>query len=519
MLRSIATVGGWTMASRVLGFVRDILIARLLGAGVEADAFFVAFRLPNLFRRLFAEGAFNAAFVPLYARALTERGIVLANRFAEETMALMVAALIGLTLLAELAMPWLMALIAPGFTREPWKYALAVQFTRITFPYLVFIALAALYAGVLNAHRRFAHAAAVPVLLNLVMIAGLLLVAPWSGRPGLVLAWSVALAGIVQFLWLVPAAAASDAKLHLPSRLVLTPELRRLLKLMVPGVIGSGAMQINLMIGTMIASLAPGAVSYLYYADRIYQLPLGVIGSAIGVVLLPEISRSLRSGETATANDHLNRGIELALLLTLPAAVALILIPKEIVRVLFEHGAFGPEARQATAAGLAAFASGLPAYVLIKVLKPAFYAREDTATPFYYGVAAVIANTVLGLLLFALLGFVGIAIATSLAAWLNLALLWWRLDRSGFLEADDRLRQKGKRILLSSIVMGVGLFLAARALSGAWTAAPIWRITGLSALVGGGAALYFALVLLAGALEPSPLRALIRRSLRRASTP
>jgi putative peptidoglycan lipid II flippase len=519
MLRSIATVGGWTMTSRLLGFVRDILIARVLGAGAEADALFVAFRLPNLFRRLFAEGAFNAAFVPLYARALSERGGLLADRFAEETLALMLAALLGLSFLAEVTMPWLMALIAPGFTGDAAKYALAVQFTRITFPYLVFMALAALYGGILNAHRRYAHAAAVPVLLNLVMIAGLVLVAPWSGRPGLVLAWSITLAGICQFLWLVPAAARSNAKLHVPIRPVLTPELKRLLKLMAPGVIGSGALQINLLIGTMIASLAPGAVSYLYYADRIYQLPLGVIGSAIGVVLLPEIARSLRAGEGATANENLNRGIELALLLTLPAAVALTLIPNEIVKVLFERGAFGAEARQATAAALAAFASGLPAYVLIKVLRPAFYAREDTVTPFRYAVAAMIANTVLGLILFAILGFVGIAIATAVASWLNVALLWSRLNRSGFLEIDARLRRKGKQILLSSIGMGAGLLLGANALASAWTAPATWRITALSALVGGGAALYFALALLIGAIEPLPLRALIRRSFGRASTP
>jgi putative peptidoglycan lipid II flippase len=450
---------------------------------------------------------------------LLERGGFPANRFAEETLALMVTALLGLTLFAELTMPWLMALIAPGFTADPAKYALAVELTRITFPYLVFIALAALYAGVLNAHRRYAHAAAVPVLLNLVMIAALLLVAPWSERTGVVLAWSITLAGIGQFLWLVPPAAARNATLGLPVRPVLTPELKRLLKLLVPGVIGSGAMQINLMIGTIIASLAPGAVSYLYYADRIYQLPLGVIGSAIGVVLLPEISRSLRSGETAKANDSLNRGIELALLLTLPAAVALMLIPKEIVSVLFERGAFGAEATRATAAALAAFASGLPAYVLVKVLKPAFFAREDTATPFYYGLAAMIANTVLGLVLFAVLGFVGIPIATSLAAWFNLALLWWRLDRSGFLKVDTRLRQKGKRILLSSSGMAAGVLLGAAALGNGWAAAPFWRVIALAILVAGGAALYFALALLTSAIEPLPLRALIRRRMGRASTP
>jgi putative peptidoglycan lipid II flippase len=514
MLRSIATVGGWTMASRVLGFVRDILIARVLGAGFEADAFFVAFRFPNLFRRLFAEGAFNAAFVPLYARALTERGPLLAGRFAEETLALLLTVLLGLTLAAELAMPWLMAVIAPGFVGDEAKYDLAVQFTRVTFPYLLLMALAALYGGVLNAHRRYAHAAAAPILLNLAMIAAMAIVAPLWGRPGLALAWAVTLAGIGQFLWMHLAAAQGDTALSLPTRPILTPEIKRLLKLMVPGVIGSGAMQINLLIGTMIASLAPGAVSYLYYADRIYQLPLGVIGSAIGVVLLPEITRRLRSGQEGAASESLNRAIELGLLITLPAAVALLAIPEEIIGTLFERGAFGPEATRATAAALAGFALGLPAFVLIKALAPAFYAREDTATPFRYAIATMAVNTALSLAFFPVLGFVGIAIATSLASWLNLALLWIRLARSGFLTLDVRLRRRGPRILLVSCAMGAALLAAAAGLEGASAGPPLARASALALLVAGGGAVYFALALAFGAIERSALRALVRRGAR-----
>jgi putative peptidoglycan lipid II flippase len=516
MLRSIATVGGWTMASRVLGFVRDILIARVLGAGLEADAFFVAFRFPNLFRRLFAEGAFNAAFVPLYARALTERGPILAQRFAEETLALMLAVLFALTLLAELAMPWLMAVIAPGFVGDEVKYALAVQFTRITFPYLLFMAVTALYGGVLNAHHRYAHAAAAPILLNLAMIAAMAVAAPLWGEAGLALAWAVTLAGVGQFLWMHWAAVQGGTGLALPGRPVLTPEVRRLLKLMVPGVIGSGAMQINLLIGTMIASLAPGAVSYLYYADRIYQLPLGVIGSAIGVVLLPEITRRLRSGREADAGEGLNRAIELGLLITLPAAVALIAIPGEIIGALFERGAFGPEATQATAAALSGFALGLPAFVLIKALAPAFYAREDTATPFRYAVAAMVANTLLSLAFFPLLGFVGIAIATSIASWLNLALLWLRLGRSGFLAIDARLRRRGPRLLLVSLAMGAALLAGAAGLKDVAAGPPLARALGLALLVAGGGAVYFGLALASGAIERSALSALLRRG---ASTP
>ena len=513
MLRSIATVGGWTMASRVLGFLRDILIARVLGAGLEADAFFVAFRFPNLFRRLFAEGAFNAAFVPLYTRALTERGPALAMRFAEETLALLLAVLLGLTLAAELAMPWLMAAIAPGFLGDALKYDLAVQFTRITFPYLVVMALAALYAGVLNAHRRYAHAAAAPILLNLAMILALAAAAPLWGA-GLALAWAVTLAGVGQFLWMHLAAARGHTALSLPARPVLTPEVRRLLKLMVPGVIGSGAMQINILIGTVIASLAPGAVSYLYYADRIYQLPLGVIGSAIGVVLLPEMARRLRAGEEAAAGESLNRAIELGLLVTVPAAIALIAIPEEIIGTLFERGAFGPEATRATAAALAGFALGLPAFVLIKALAPAFYAREDTETPFRYALAGMIANTVLSLALFPWLSFVGIAIATSVAGWLNLALLWLRLGRRGLMSFDLRLRRRAPRILLASLGMGGALLAGAAALAEAAAAGSLARASALALLVAGGGAAYGALALALGAVERSTLRALARRGAR-----
>lgn len=510
MLRSIATVGGWTMASRVLGFVRDILIARVLGAGLEADAFFLAFRFPNLFRRLFAEGAFNAAFVPLYARTLSERGPLLAQRFAEETLALMVSVLLALTLLADLTMPWLMAVIAPGFIDDPLKYDLAVRFTRITFPYLLFMALAALYAGLLNARRRFAHAAAAPILLNVAMITALILAAPGAEGVGLALAWAVTLSGIGQFLWLHLAAARVDAAPRLPVRAALTVEVARLLKLMAPGVIGSGAMQINLLIGTMIASLAPGAVSYLYYADRIYQLPLGVIGSAIGVVLLPEITRRLRSGEEGAAGESLNRAIELGLIITLPATVALLAVPTEIIATLFERGAFGAEATAATAGALAGFALGLPAFVLVKALAPAFYAREDTATPFRYALAAMAANTILSLALFPVIGFVGIAIATSLASWLNLTLLWVGLARGGFLLIDVRLRRRAPRLALASLAMGAGLLAGAAVLAEAWSAPLPVRGAALALLVAGGGTLYFALALAIGAIERSALRALLR---------
>ena len=316
LLRSLATVGGYTGISRVLGFVRDILIAAAVGTGPVADAFFVAFRLPNLFRRLFGEGAFNAAFVPLFARHLEEGGKAAARIFAEQTLAVLLSALLLLSALAMAGMPWLMYALAPGFAAEPAKFDLAVQLSRITFPYLLFMSLVALLSGVLNSLYKFAAAAAAPILLNIFFIFALVVVLPLTGAPGPVLAWTVAAAGIGQFLFLLAACHRAGMALRLP-RPRLTAGVRRLLKLIGPGVLSAGVLQINLMIGTIIASLQAGAVSYLYYADRVYQLPLGLIGIGLGIVLLPHLTRASRGGAEAEAMGTLNRGPELAMLLTL----------------------------------------------------------------------------------------------------------------------------------------------------------------------------------------------------------
>ena len=510
LLRSIATVGGYTIASRVLGFVRDILIARLLGAGMVADAFFVALRFPNLFRSLFAEGAFNASFVPLFGRRLEDDGRAAARRFAEDVLAVLLSALLAFTVLAQIAMPWLMYAIAPGFAETPAKFDLAVQFTRITFPYLLFMSLTALQGGVLNSLHRFAAAAAAPILLNVVMILALVVVVPLTGQTGHVLAWAVSVAGLGQFLLMVAACRRAGIALRLPMPR-LNPAVRRLLRLMLPGIVGAGATQINLLVGTIIATLQPGAVSYLYYADRIYQLPLAVIGSAVGVVLLPELTRSLRGGRPEAAMAALNRCIEFAALLTLPAAVALVAIPGPIVAVLFQRGAFDATASQATALALTAYAVGLPAYVLIKSLAPGFYAREDTATPFRYAVISMAANVALSLVLFRVLGFVGIALASALAAWLNAGLLGHRLHARRHLVGDDRLRRRLPRTVVSSLVMGVGLWLAADRLGAALAGPLALKVAALAALVLGGLALFGALALLSGALSLGDLRRVLRR--------
>ncbi len=509
--RSLATVGGFTAASRVLGFIRDILIAAVVGTGPIADAFFVAFRFPNLFRRLFAEGAFNAAFVPLFARRLEEEGRQSALAFAEEALAALLTLLLVLSVVAMATMPWLMWVLAPGFSAEPEKFDLAVQLSRICFPYLIFMALLALLAGILNSLRRFAAAAAAPIVLNVFFIASLLFLVPGSDKPGHVMAWTVAAAGIGQFLLLVVACARLGLRPRLPWPR-LTSGVRRLAQLMVPGLLSAGAMQINLMIGTIIASLQAGAVSYLYYADRVYQLPLGMIGIAFGVVLLPELSRQLRSGAEQDAMASLNRGLEFALLLTLPATVALVIIPWPIVVVLFERGIFDRSASEATAMALAAFALGLPAYVLVKVLQPAYFAREDTVTPLKLALVGVAANVALSLILFWPFGHVGIALATALSAWLNALLLAVTLLRRGFLHIDARFRQRLPRIAMASVLMGVVVAAGNHWGRGFFSEGQVVQVVALAGLVFAGLLSYGGFVLAVRAVTTVELTSLFRRS-------
>lgn len=510
LFRAFATVGGYTAISRVLGFVRDVLIAGVLGAGPAADAFFVAFRFPNLFRRLFAEGAFNAAFVPLFAGRLEAEGQAPAKAFAEQALAFLAFWMLLLTAAAMAAMPWLMPVIAPGFVGDAAQFALAVELTRICFPYLLFMALVAMLSGLLNALHRFAAAAAAPIVLNVCFIAALLLVVPLAGDPARVLAWTVAVAGVLQFLLLVWAARRAGMALRMP-RPRLTPGVRRLLQLMGPGVISSGALQINLLIGTMIATLQAGAVSWLYYADRVYQLPLGLIGIGLGVVLLPDLARKLRGGAPEAAMTALNRALELGLFLTLPAAVALALVPQSIVTVLFERGAFAPADAENTALALAAFALGLPGFVLVKLLQPAYFAREDTVTPLRFALVSVVVNVALSLALFFWIGFLGIAVATTAAGWVNAGLLAWRLGARGHLTLDARARRRLPRSLLASLAMGAAL-LGIEALLRPWLAAgEAERFAALAGLVAAGLAVYLALAFALRAVQPADLRGLLRR--------
>ncbi|MEZ5856405.1 MAG: murein biosynthesis integral membrane protein MurJ [Hyphomicrobiaceae bacterium] len=523
LYRAFATVGGLTLVSRVLGFLRDIALAALLGAGPIAEAFVVAFRFPNLFRRWFGEGAFNAAFVPLFAKKLEGEGKKAAETFASEAMSGLAFILLLLSAAAMLAMPWAMYGLAPGFAIDPVKFDLAVAMSRIAFPYLLCMSLVALLSGVLNSLGRFAESASVSIVLNLTLMAAMA-VAWWLGygndqRTGIVLAWGIFAAGLFQLLTLLIGA----RRAGLVPRLVRprwTSDMRRLVSLGIPGIVAGGATQINIVIGGMIASLQTGAVSWLYYADRLYELPLAIIGIAIGIVLLPDISRHLRAGNEAAVMDSQNRALELSMLLTVPAATALAIVPGPIVSVLFERGAFTAADTYAVSSALAIFALGLPAFVLQKVFQPGYFAREDTATPMRFTAWSLGVNTLGSLALFYLFPrfgwspHLGIAVATGIGAWLNVTLLYRGLVSRDHFAADQRLKSALPMILLSALVLAMAL------VGGTLWLEP-WLATGnrlatrtgaLAALVVGGGAVYFLAAFATGAIKLAMLSRLVRKA-------
>ncbi|GAB0116179.1 murein biosynthesis integral membrane protein MurJ [Acidisoma sp. 7E03] len=516
LLRRVATVGGYTMISRVLGFVREILTASALGAGATSDAFFVALRLPNLFRTLFAEGAFSAAFVPLFSGMIAKEGHEPAMRFAQDTFSGLLTALTVFLILGEVFTPAILHVVAPGFDADPEHFRLTVELTRITFPYLAFISLASFQGGLLNAVDRFAATAATSILLNLFLIA-VLLHYPVTGQS---LSWAVTASGVAQCLWLSWSCRRAGLKLGWP-RLHVSPELRRLLRIMLPGVFGAGATQLNLMVSTAIASLAPtGSVSYLAYADRLNQLPLGVVGIAVATAILPTLSRHIRRGEDSAALHTQNRGLELALLLTLPAAVALMLESHAILHVLFQRGKFGPHQVAEVAPTLSAYAFGLPAFVLIKVVVTDFLARQDTLTPVKVAASAMALNIVLTITLglYSGLAHVGIALATAIAGWANaLALMALSARRRQF-SLDARSRRSLPRILLAAIGMGGSLVFIQQALQPMLDAPHLLaRLIALSSLVGSGLAAFALLSLILGVVHPRELKRMLGR--RRVAAP
>jgi putative peptidoglycan lipid II flippase len=513
--RAVRTVAGLTMVSRVLGFARDVLTADMLGSSGMSDAYFVAFKLPNFLRRLFAEGAFSVTFVPLFAKTAQAEGRAAAARFAEDAQAMLLAALIPLTVVLLLFMPLVMDVLAPGFERGSPRYALAVELCRITFPYLTLVSITALQGGVLNALDRYGPFATAPILFNLAMIGGLLLT-PLFPTAAHALSWGEFAAGIIQVAWMMGSCKRAGIWLRLrwPR---LTPDIKKLFTLMGPAAIGAGAVQINIFIDTMIGSLLPkGSISNLYYAERLYQLPLGVIGVAVGTALLPALARHVRADDRPGAKKLESRAIEASLLLSLPAAIALMVAGAPIMTALFARGAFTAQNAMESAGALAGYSAGIPAYVLAKTLSTGYYAREDTKTPLKFSLITVALNTVLALsfVLIFHFGVVGIAAATGITAWINVGMLAWGLRTRGLLGFDTRLRYALPRIIGATVLMAAVLYAIELPLAGWWSADLLRRGFGLALLVGGGLAVYGGVIVLSGAAKLSDVTGMLKRERR-----
>jgi putative peptidoglycan lipid II flippase len=595
LLRSMATVSGFTALSRILGFLRDILMGYFLGSSQAADAFFAAFKFPNIFRRIFGEGAFNSAFVPLFSKELTSKGRKEAMHFASQTFSILAIVLLIITIIAIPLMSWITMVHAPGFNavktfrgdsnnnevsfdikikgskaiyfvienggdaeiknitliknnkdtetllnQSDWlsekgklikKYSLSenknftrikgnaliknskegntnlsiyrnhpdtfnltVTLSKITFIYLLCMALVAHMSGVLNTIKIFGMPAAAPVLLNITFLVGFLISSIFWGFKGdpvkyaHVAAWCVFVAGFLQLgaLYFTCFRKGLRIKFCKPK---ISPQVKRLFILMGPGVLAAGIQQINLLVGSIIASFREGAISYLYYSERVYQLPLGIIGVGLGVILLPEVTKRLRGGDQMGAITSMNRGIELAMFLTIPASIALIVIPYPIISTLFQHGAFTKEDANLTALSLAGFAIGIPGYVLIKVLQPGYFARENTKTPMLIAGVTVIVNIVFSIILFDSMGHIGIAIATSIAAWVNVALLLFGLRN--FWKPDARLKSRMPKIFIASAVMGLSLWILHKTIKEMFNHDFWLRLGGVSILVIFGITIYF----------------------------
>jgi putative peptidoglycan lipid II flippase len=494
MIRRIATVGGLTLVSRLTGFVRDVIMAAILGAGPIADAFFVAFRLPNHFRAIFAEGAFAAAFVPAYARTLEQAGLPAAKLFADQIAAALIVINLALLAFALIFTPWVVSALAPGL--DPERFELAVALTRITFPYLALVSLETLFAGILNANNRFATAAGAPILLNLSII-GTLLLASFFQDAGHAAAWGVLLAGVAMVF-----VVGGDAELHGYGVRLRMPRLdeptRRFLKALGPAIIGAGGVQLALFADTLIASFLPtGALSALYYADRINQLPIGVVGIAVGTVLLPEMSRRLAAGDDKGAASAQARGIQLALLLTIPCAAAAMTIPDLIMRALFARGAFTAADAEAAGATLAAYSVGLLPFVLLRSFTAPFYARGDTATPVKAALLAAAVNIALKVVLMDSLAQVGLALATSIGAWINLSLLAIFARRQGFAVSGAAIGKPVAKLIAAGVVLAASLVAGAFGLERALADLAVFRDeTMLALLIVLGGIVYVAAVLL-----------------------
>ncbi len=508
--RSLFTVSGLTVLSRIGGFVRDTLLAMFLGDSLVADAFFVAMRLPNLFRSLFAEGAFSAAFVPLYTTEQEKHGTAAAQKLAGQSLAILLAILIPFSALIMLLMPQVMLILAPGFENDAVKFDLAVNFSLVTFPYLTLISITALQGGILNARNIFAPAAAAPIGFNIVLIIGLVLAKIFHWHLGYAASWSMTVAGVIQLGWL----AISCRRAGVPIPLIwprFTAGVKKLLRRIGPGAVGAGASQINLFVSTNFASSMPGAVSWLSYADRLNQLPQGIFGIAVATVLLPFLTRHIIDGQEDKARHYVSRAIEFCLLLGLPAAIGLALASKPIIQTLWQHDAFTLNTTIATASALAAYAPGIPAFLLVKVFASGFFARHDTATPVKISFVAMLINVIGCFTLIKTMGHVGLALSNSIALWANAGLLYITLRRRHGALGDAKLLRRAPRLILCAIGMGVLTWLlvdvtAPRFDEHGWTQ----KALALCAIIGGSSAGYAILLQLTGAMRLQDIKQILK---------
>ncbi|MEA3066501.1 MAG: putative peptidoglycan lipid flippase [Sphingomonadales bacterium] len=507
--KATGTIGGLTMVSRVAGFAREMLMSRVMGASAAADAFFVAFRLPNTFRRLFGEGAFSAGFVPLFSQRLHgENGEAEARRFSEEVLAVFLPTLILFTVVFEIIMPLFVAAIS-GYEGE--KLALATFLTRITFPYLILISLVSLFSGILNSLARFTAAAFAPALLNLAMLVALLLVRDGGEVTATALAIAVTIGGVLQLGLLVAACRRAGVSLKI-GRPRVTPGVRQFVRVVVPATLGAGVYQISAFIDTFfLTRIGTGSMSYFNYADRLNQLPLGVIGAALGTAILPQVSRHIGAGEPEAAARVQGEAADLAMLLCLPAALALCVASGPLIDALFQGGEFTRVDASITAMVLSIIVLGLPAYVLVKVLTPGFYSRQDTATPVKTAAFVLLANVALNFLLIPTFGIAGLAAAIAIASWLNCVILYVILHRRGHFRVEAWLAGRIARQLVAGALM-VGALIAVRMLLGGWfTGGVARRMVGVGAIVGTGLAVYFPAAWLLGGMDKEALKALVRR--------
>jgi len=509
LVKATGTIGGLTLVSRIAGFAREMLMSRIMGASWQADAFFVAFRLPNTFRRLFGEGAFSAGFVPLYSQRLHgENGVVEAKRFSEEVLAVFVPTLVLFTLVFEIIMGPFVFLIS-GYHGE--KLALASFLTRITFPYLLLISLVSLFSGILNSLTRFTAAAFAPALLNLAMLSALIFVPVGGTTTAIALAIAVTVGGVLQLGLLLAACNRAGIVLKL-RRPRMTPGVRQFVRVVIPATLGAGVYQISAFIDTFfLARLGTGSLSYFNYADRLNQLPLGVIGAALGTAILPQVSRHVGAGEPGKAAHVQAQAAELAMLLCIPAAIALSVASGPLISALFQGGRFTAEDAAITALTLAIIVSGLPAYVLVKVLTPGFYSRQDTATPVKTAGVTLIANVLLNFALIPPFGIAGLAAAIAICSWLNCLMLYVILHRRGHFRIEGWLASRIAKQLLAGAAMAAALWFVKAELASFFAGSVGHRLIGVGALISSGLAVYFPIVWIIGGMGKEDIQALLRR--------